>query len=803
MQYLVLLRGAPACVDGDTEFFNGFEWKPIKEYKKGEQVLQYTTSGVAELVDPLKYHKVKSNGFYHILNNTGTVDQKVSPDHRIIYVTSKGNLCEKVAEEVVQHHNSSHSGFKGKFINHFKFNGLKSIDENLLRLVVAVSADGSKRRKQWRVRVLKDYKIKRLRKLISNVGLPIDERVYKDGSHNFYIPEDYGVKVFPWTFFHLNNTLRKVFIDEIFKWDGDRLSTYRTTVKQNADIVQFLLSQEGRRVSISTDDRVGDAYGGHYTRKSKCYLVHLTTQKYTAIEKKYRANDISIRKVDSEDGYQYCFTVPSSMLVLRRNNNIFVTGNCGKSTFIKEHHLEPYTLCADQIRMQVSSPVLNVKGEFAISQKQDKYVWETLFVMLEKRMQDGCFTVVDATHYKTSLISPYKKLAQKYGYRVYIVDFTDVPYDVLVERNSKRPEHQRVPVGVIQKMTTCFTDDTEVRKWCTVIKPEEFEDTFTLKPLDLTDMYDQIYVFGDIHGCYTAFKNFIDKHPLTDRTCYIFVGDYTDRGLENKEMVQWLLDNYQKKNVVLLKSNHTVHLEKYANEEFDDIRSSEFKNVTAKQLEGFDKKDLRQLCRKFIQMSYFEFDNNVFLVTHGGIPGIDLSRLAYVPTIQFIKGVGDYADCDDVDAYWTNKCGSYTKSHFSVHGHRNVKGVNAWNTNNTFNLDSKIEYGEPLRVLDINKSGMSVKEEPNPVHREMKKETVSSRTVAMHTESEIVNELNHNRDIIKKDLGDGYYSFNFSRDVFYKQKWNDLTKIARGLFVHLPDGKIVARSYPKFGNIRK
>ena len=486
----------------------------------------------------------------------------------------------------------------------------------------------------------------------------------------------------------------------------------------------------------------------------------------------------------------------------------------GKSTFIKEHNLEPYTLCADQIRMQVSSPVLNTSGEFVISQKQDKYVWETLFVMLEKRMQDGCFTVVDATHYKTSLISPYKKLAQKYGYRVYIVDFTDVPYDVLVERNSNRPEHQRVPVEVIQKMTTCFTDDTEVRKWCTVIKPEEFEDTFTLKPLDLTGMYDQIYVFGDIHGCYTAFKNFIDKHPLTDRTCYIFVGDYTDRGLENKEMVQWLLDNYQKKNVVLLKSNHTVHLEKYANEEFEDIRSNEFKNVTAKQLEEFNKKDLRQLCRKFIQMSYFKFFSATYLVTHGGIPGIDLSRLAYVPTTQFIHGVGKYEDCDDVDASWSKKY--IDTGIYSIHGHRNVKGVNTWNTNNTFNLDSKIEYGEPLRVLDIHYTDLgttslslehsyridkTVLEEPNPVHKEMKNETVSSRTVAVHTESEIVNELNHNRDIIKKDLGDGYYSFNFSRDVFFKKNWTDISKIARGLFCHLPDGVVVARSYEKFFNI--
>ena len=480
----------------------------------------------------------------------------------------------------------------------------------------------------------------------------------------------------------------------------------------------------------------------------------------------------------------------------------------GKSSFIKEHKLEPYTLCADQIRMQVSSPILNTSGEFVISQKQDKYVWETLFVMLEKRMQDGCFTVVDATHYKTSLISPYKKLAQKYGYRVYIVDFTDVPYGVLVERNSNRPEHQRVPEEVIKKMTTCFTDDTEVRKWCTVIKPEEFEDTFTLKPLDLTDMYDQIYVFGDIHGCYTAFNNFIDKHPLTDRTCYIFVGDYTDRGLENKEMVQWLLDNYQKKNVVLLKSNHTVHLEKYANEEFEDIRSNEFKNVTAKQLEGFDKKDLRQLCRKFIQMSYFKFYVNIFLVTHGGIPGIDLSRLAYVPTTQFIHGVGKYEDCDNVDESWTEKY--FERPIYSIHGHRNVKGVNTWNTDNTFNLDSRIEYGEPLRVLEIHYTdcgngaysiGKSVLEEPNPVHREMKNETVSSRTVAVHTESDIVNELNHNRDIIKKDLGDGYYSFNFSRDVFFKKNWSDLSKMARGLFVHLPDGVVVCRSYEKFFNI--
>ena len=472
----------------------------------------------------------------------------------------------------------------------------------------------------------------------------------------------------------------------------------------------------------------------------------------------------------------------------------------GKSTFIKEHHLEPYTLSADQIRTQVSSPVLNTEGNFVISQKQDKYVWETLHTMLEKRMQDGCFTVIDATHYKTSLINQYKNLVKRYYYRVYIVDFTDVPYEELIRRNNEREDYKRVPEEVIKKMTTCFTDDTEVKKWCTVIKPEQFEETFTLKPLDLTNVYDEIYVFGDIHGCYTCFKNFIDKHPLTDRTCYLFVGDYTDRGLENDKMVQWLLDNYQKKNVVLLKSNHTVHLDHYANDEWEEIRSKEFKQTAYKQLEGFDKKDLRQLCRKFIQMSYFQFGLYSYLVTHGGIPSTNLNKLSFVPTIQFIKGVGEYSDSDSIDESWS-KC---RISIYSIHGHRNVKGVKIHNTLMTYNLDSRIEYGEPLRVIKLNKNGEAEEfYEPNPVFVEPKKDTISSRTIAIQSDVDIVNELNHNRDIIKKELGDGYYSFNFSRDVFFKKQWNDLTEIARGLFVHLPDGKIVARSYRKFFNLNE
>lgn len=91
----------------------------------------------------------------------------------------------------------------------------------------------------------------------------------------------------------------------------------------------------------------------------------------------------------------------------------------GKSTWIKEHGLEPYTLEADKIRTLVANPELNFNGDFEITQSNDNYVWKLLFDILEKRMQNGEFTVIDATHSNSNMIKKYKKLIEKYQYRCY------------------------------------------------------------------------------------------------------------------------------------------------------------------------------------------------------------------------------------------------------------------------------------------------------------------------------------------------------------------------------------------------
>lgn len=107
----------------------------------------------------------------------------------------------------------------------------------------------------------------------------------------------------------------------------------------------------------------------------------------------------------------------------------------GKSTFIKEQGLEPYTLSADALRLLYASPMLDNAGRWCISQHFDKQMWPFLLQTLEERMKRGCFTVVDATNIRGRDITAYKKLANEYKYRVYVVDFTDITIEEAKKRN--------------------------------------------------------------------------------------------------------------------------------------------------------------------------------------------------------------------------------------------------------------------------------------------------------------------------------------------------------------------------------
>lgn len=466
----------------------------------------------------------------------------------------------------------------------------------------------------------------------------------------------------------------------------------------------------------------------------------------------------------------------------------------GKSTYIKEHDLEQYALSADNIRLMCQSPVLQTDGSVAISQTNEKLVWNLLFQMLEARMQRGEFVVIDATNSKTQDINRYKDMAKTYRYRMYCVDMTGVPIDECKWRNKLRPPYKQIPDEVIEKMYSRF-ETQQVPTGVTVIQPDEL-DTIWYKPANF-DRYKRIHHIGDIHGCNTVLQEYL-KDGMHDDELYIFCGDYIDRGIENVEVIKFLFNIMDKPNVILLEGNHERWLWYWAHG--GTSQSKEFENVTRRQLEagGLDTKVARMLYRKLNQCVYYRFGEKTVLVTHGGLSLIP-DNLTKVASEQMIRGVGRYGDYLDVAATFDQTMPENT---YQIFGHRNTEDSPIAMSDRCFNLEGAIEQGGCLRAVVLDADGFHPVMIQNTVFRQREEVAPVGYTAEEKSVMDVVDKLRQNRYIYEKQLGN-ISSFNFTRDAFYDKKWNEQTTKARGLFIDTANGIVVARSYPKFFNVNE
>lgn len=342
-----IISGTPGCVDSETEYFNGTRWVKISKYEPGDKVLQYESDGSARLVYPSEYHKYPESTFYHIKSHTG-LDQMLSLEHNVVYLTSKGHIAKKPMHELLAMHEKSKYGFQGKVPTAFNYEG-EGIDmsDEQIRVMCAVIADGtfnnfSQKAKTYnrvRINIKKERKKERLRILLQRANIHWDEKVWNNTDRqytNFLFQPPLRTKIFPAEWYQCSQRQLAVIADEIKYWDGNvrrGITTFSTTCKDNADFIQFVLSSMGKRASIIVDDRVGK-FRGKYERKSIAYTVRAVKNRPYIGFCSYARGKMKIKPTNASDGFKYCFTVPSGMLVLRRNNCINITGNSGKTSIL-------------------------------------------------------------------------------------------------------------------------------------------------------------------------------------------------------------------------------------------------------------------------------------------------------------------------------------------------------------------------------------------------------------------------------------------------------------------------------------
>ncbi|WP_165352566.1 AAA family ATPase [Bacillus infantis] len=334
-----ILTGYAGCVDMDTEFFNGFEWKKISEFKDGEMVLQYNEDGSTSLVEPIAYHKLPESKLTLIQNQSGSINQCLSDEHTVVYKTSKGNLAKLPFTEVAKRHSEHPYGFYGKFFTTFNYDGggIDLSDEEI-RVMVMVIADGYFRTNTslCNVRIKKERKKERIRILLNNAKIPFNEKPIEDSFSLFTFASPLRIKHYDSSWFQCSQHQLRIICDEVLNWDGTvdakGRRQFSTNIRESADFIQFAFSATGQRATINIVDRVGQKYkNSDYIRKSVEYRVLVSKDKYVSLLARRSTNKTKLVEIEPKDGFKYCFTLPSGMWIMRRGDRICVTGNCGKS----------------------------------------------------------------------------------------------------------------------------------------------------------------------------------------------------------------------------------------------------------------------------------------------------------------------------------------------------------------------------------------------------------------------------------------------------------------------------------------
>lgn len=270
---IVAILGTYGCVDKDTEYFNGIEWKKICDYSKDEKVLVYNSNNYsAHLEEPAAYIKLPCYAMYHF--ETNELDQCLSPEHNVLYVRKNGGLCKESITDVFDKHINSKDGFEGEILTSFFY---------------SYQDEGS----------------------ISDIWA--DKHF-----HMLYFPEKYPDYVIPPTIYKFTESQAQAFKEfMIFKYMRFGKLKYRNKYRANIDFAQFILSSVGYSCYVKCD--------------KKGWVLRNCKKSSSPFHNPHSLKKMEIEDYTPIDNYKYCFNVSTGNLVLRRNGKIFITGNSGKS----------------------------------------------------------------------------------------------------------------------------------------------------------------------------------------------------------------------------------------------------------------------------------------------------------------------------------------------------------------------------------------------------------------------------------------------------------------------------------------
>lgn len=200
-----------------------------------------------------------------------------------------------------------------------------------LALMVWYASDGSRAGKKGYFHLKKDRKIQEVIKLLTKIGIPYKFAGYADGTCLIsFIAPDWvddcytanGCKKLPEDALFMDNESYEFVKHAILSSGGSyRNKDFNSTSREYAEQVQILAHLHNERMNLHS-----------YTQKkshSLLYKSSFSKRPYVQFDRsQHNYKDAHTFTSKQLTGTVYCFTVPSSFLMVRRKGIVFISGNC-------------------------------------------------------------------------------------------------------------------------------------------------------------------------------------------------------------------------------------------------------------------------------------------------------------------------------------------------------------------------------------------------------------------------------------------------------------------------------------------
>lgn len=368
MEKELIAGSVPACYDKETEVLTDIGFIKFSDLKDTQKVAMYNTDGEVDFVIPSKHYAMKYKGKMIRWRKRGYnyVDICVTPNHKMVRLNQEKNKIDLFeAGDYSYRNRNGYSSRNYLIISGNTISKSRTRHENKLtpmeRLHIAFQADGSfpshkddYTSGQIRFNLKKQRKIDRLTEILNEGNIRYTKSEIKDtGYVDFWITTNINTfdKEFNWL--DISGISQKWcddFVNELQYWDGcikNNCICYSNTNKSAIDKIQAICAISGYKTQ----------YNKYLDKRdeNRQLLYTLTIQDKTEIS----GHGFYRQEIEYDD-FVYCVSVPTKMLIIRRNNIVCICGNTEHSvmtSYGKEDELVAFERILDQFPTGIVSIV--------------------------------------------------------------------------------------------------------------------------------------------------------------------------------------------------------------------------------------------------------------------------------------------------------------------------------------------------------------------------------------------------------------------------------------------------------------